>query len=91
MFSLVLKVTETEIPFSKLVFVQYLFSLAITEACRDNMLLGSDGSKVRLKWPNDIYAVSGENGECEKIGGVLVNLVFQGNKAQLVLGKSFLV
>lgn len=84
MLSLVLKTNSVELPLHRLVFVQYLFALAITEACRDEMVLGRDGDKVRLKWPNDIYAI--ESGEKRKIGGVLVNLVFEGSHAQIVLG-----
>ncbi|KAG6856318.1 hypothetical protein H0H87_005598 [Tephrocybe sp. NHM501043] len=53
-------------PASKLVFVQYLFALAVVEACRDEAVLGKWGEQARLKWPNDIYAVV--DGERKKIG-----------------------
>ena len=44
----------------KLVFLRYLFSLAIVEACRDEAVLGSYGDVVKIKWTNDIYTVLGE-------------------------------
>lgn len=47
-------------------------------------MLGSDGEKVRLKWPNDLYAVVGD--EKKKIGGILVNTSFSGGKAEIIIG-----
>jgi len=73
-FSLALRIPSVKIPMNKLVFLQYLFSLAIVEACRDETVLGSHGEAVKIKWPNDIYAVFGEGERrLKKIGGVLVN------------------
>jgi biotin--protein ligase len=58
--------------------------LAVTEACRDDSVLGKWGECVRLKWPNDLYvSVKGEN---EKIGGILVNTSFSNGKAEVVIG-----
>ena len=73
---------------NKLVFLQYLLSLAVAEACRDESILGPKaGEQVRLKWPNDIYAVVGEgNEDLRKIGGVLINTSFSGNKVDIVAG-----
>ena len=75
-------------PANKLVFLQYLFSLAVTEACRDETVLGPKvGEQVRLKWPNDLYAVVGEGKEdLRKIGGVLVNSSFSEGKVDIVVG-----
>ncbi|KAJ7628415.1 class II aaRS and biotin synthetase [Roridomyces roridus] len=84
-FSLLLRLSLSTFPASKLVFVQYLFALAVVEACRDETVLGADaGSAVRLKWPNDIYAVL--DGEKKKIGGILVNTSFSGGKVDIIIG-----
>ncbi|KAJ7151389.1 biotin-ligase [Mycena crocata] len=83
-FSLLLRLSLSKFPASKLVFVQYLFALAVVEACRDESVLGAWAAPVRLKWPNDIYAVLGE--EKKKIGGILVNTSFSGGKVDIVIG-----
>ncbi|KAF8645813.1 hypothetical protein AX16_007556 [Volvariella volvacea WC 439] len=86
-FSTLLRVNLSAFPSGKLVFVQYLFALAVTEACRDDAVLGKAGSAVRLKWPNDIYAVVGDRPEDrKKIGGILVNTNFSGRKAEVIIG-----
>ncbi|KAJ7856610.1 biotin-ligase [Mycena leptocephala] len=79
-FSLLLRLSLSTFPASKLVFVQYLFALAVVEACRDESVLGEAAAPVRLKWPNDIYAVFGDGeGSKRKIGGILVNTSFAGS------------
>ncbi|EPQ51931.1 class II aaRS and biotin synthetase [Gloeophyllum trabeum ATCC 11539] len=83
--SLLIRPSLKEVPAQKLVFVQYLFSLAVTEACRDPAVLGQQyGAAVRIKWPNDVYAVVG--GENRKIGGILVNTSFGSGKVEVVIG-----
>ncbi|KAF7292990.1 BPL/LPL catalytic domain-containing protein [Mycena indigotica] len=84
-FSLLLRLSLATFPAAKLVFVQYLFALAVVEACRDEAVLGSDGSAVRLKWPNDIYAV-GRDGEPKKIGGILIGTNFSSGKVDIIIG-----
>jgi biotin---protein ligase len=84
-FSLLLRVPFSSIPANKLVFVQYLFGLAVAEACRDKSVLGTWGDCVRLKWPNDLYVLL--NGELKKVGGVLVNTSFSGGKAEVIIGQ----
>ena len=66
-------------------FLQYLFALAVAEACRDEMVLGKHGSSIRLKWPNDVYALDGN--ERKKIGGILVNTSFSGGKVDIIIGE----
>ncbi|KAJ7253033.1 biotin-protein ligase [Mycena haematopus] len=83
-FSLLLRLSLSTFPASKLVFVQYLFALAVVEACRDENVLGDAADPVRLKWPNDIYAVLGD--EKKKIGGILVNTSFAGGQVDIVIG-----
>ena len=88
-FSILLRVSLSSLPASKLVFVQYLFALAVVEACRDQDVLGSRGSCTRLKWPNDLYAAFGSNpSDRKKIGGILVNTGFSGGNVDIIIGKS---
>ena len=84
-FSLLLRVSLSELPANKLVFVQYLFGIAVAEACRDKNVLGEYGKRVRIKWPNDVYAVT-EKGETKKICGILVSTSFSSGKAEIVIG-----
>ena len=85
-FTLALRTALTDFPASKLVFVQYLFGLAVVEACREDRVLGTSGDKIRLKWPNDIYALVNGGSEKKKIGGILVNTSFMGDVVHLVVG-----
>ncbi|KAJ3769071.1 class II aaRS and biotin synthetase [Lentinula raphanica] len=86
--------TPSYIPPSKLVFIQYLFALAVVEACSHPSILGPTlGANVRLKWPNDIYVCYGnpsrpERAEKIKIGGILVSTSFApgGHEASVVIG-----
>ncbi|KAI0943338.1 hypothetical protein AcW1_002524 [Taiwanofungus camphoratus] len=84
-FSLLLRVSLSALPAARLVFVQYLFGLAVVEACRDEGVLGAQGRRVRLKWPNDIYVVTEDNSP-KKIGGILVNTNFSSGQAEVVIG-----
>ncbi|KAK4048390.1 biotin holocarboxylase synthetase [Microbotryomycetes sp. JL221] len=68
---------------SKIVFLQYLFGLAVIEAVRMRGEGCSDIGLV-LKWPNDIYASVGS--DLRKIGGILVNSSFQNDEFTLVVG-----
>ena len=70
-------------------FVQYLFALAVVEACRDENVLGSRGGCTRLKWPNDMYASLGPEGNMKKIGGILVNTSFSGGNVDIIIGKPY--
>ncbi|GAA6022418.1 hypothetical protein JCM11491_001585 [Sporobolomyces phaffii] len=87
-FSLVTRIALAES--SRIVFVQYLFGLAVVEAVRT--LPGYEKVGVCLKWPNDIYADMGpeEHGEgmarYKKIGGILVNSSFANGEFTIVTG-----
>lgn len=88
-FSVLIRVSLATFPASKLVFVQYLFALAVAEACREESVLGSVGNSVRLKWPNDLYAVLGDSQESRrKIGGILVNTSFTDGNVDIVIGET---
>ncbi|PLW08676.1 hypothetical protein PCANC_22261 [Puccinia coronata f. sp. avenae] len=74
---------------SSVVFVQYLFGLAVIEWIEkffDGKVL------VRLKWPNDIYGstTGGKSLEAfKKMGGILVNCSFgglNGTECKLIIG-----
>lgn len=70
------------------VFVQYLAAIAIAEGIR-SFGKGYEDVPVRLKWPNDIYALDpakpGSN-EYVKIGGILVNSSYSSGNYNLVVG-----
>ncbi|KAL1757926.1 hypothetical protein FB107DRAFT_288950 [Schizophyllum commune] len=89
-FSVLLRVPLSKLPAQKLVFVQYLFALAVAEACEDEGVLGRHGRKVRIKWPNDVYAEVGYDDkgqkQTKKIGGILVNTGFNGPNADVIIG-----
>ncbi|GAA5904307.1 biotin--[acetyl-CoA-carboxylase] ligase BPL1 [Sporobolomyces salmoneus] len=84
-FSLVTRIALSES--SRIVFVQYLFGLAVVEAVRSSP--GYEKVGVCLKWPNDIYADMGEGEGMErykKIGGILVNSSFASGEFTIVTG-----
>jgi biotin---protein ligase len=72
---------------SKIVFVQYLMALAVVEGLKEvrNRL------RIKIKWPNDVYAEMKEEGEWgeryKKVGGILVNSSYQDGVFQLVVGE----
>ena len=90
-------------PWSKLVFVQYLYALAVCEGVRDESVLGDEdkdgqGWRVRIKWPNDVYAFIGIKGTKEsemdkrKIAGILVSTSFSSEgHTDIIIGTSFLI
>ncbi|KAG1805789.1 uncharacterized protein BJ212DRAFT_1283265 [Suillus subaureus] len=82
---------------SNLVFIQYLYALAIIDACHILNPTSEWAHKVRLKWPNDIYGLfpssqdsptsnSKSTPEPRKMGGILVNTSFGGGVADIVIG-----
>ncbi|KAG6333494.1 hypothetical protein ID866_5597 [Astraeus odoratus] len=76
---------------SNLVFIQYLFALAVVDACRVLDPSGSWSERVRLKWPNDIYGEfpahqAWTKSEFKKLGGILVNLSFGGGMVDIIIG-----
>jgi biotin--protein ligase len=85
--TLLIRIPLSGFPVHKLVFVQYLFGLALAEACRDDAIMGKWGRTIRLKWPNDVYAVvgEGENGRV-KIGGILINSSFGDGNCSIIIG-----
>lgn len=96
-FSLLLRLPLSHSP--SIVFVQYLFGVAVVEAIRNEKGYENVGRRVRLKWPNDIYAdlsrepsqkrgTEQQEGErWKKIGGILVNSSFMNNEFSLIIGQ----
>ena len=77
---------------SNLVFIQYLFAIAVADACRTIDTSRKWANRVKLKWPNDIYGEypsqeSWKKSELKKLGGILVNLNFGGGMVDIVIGK----
>jgi hypothetical protein len=70
---------------SRLVFVQYLVSLAVVEAIR-KYDVGWEDVDVCIKWPNDVYGKSRFEQRWEKIGGIIVNSTYVDNEYVLVVG-----
>lgn len=85
-FSLLVRAPLGAFPTPRLVFVQYLAGLAIVNACRNRRVLGSHGARVKLKWPNDVYAELPGSDMKKKVGGILVNTSFSGGNVDVVVG-----
>lgn len=80
------------------VFVQYLAAMAVVEAVKtyDSNNKRYAELPVRLKWPNDIYALDTpymssaekppERDHFVKIGGILVNTSYSGGDYHVILG-----
>ncbi|KAH8887574.1 class II aaRS and biotin synthetase [Thozetella sp. PMI_491] len=72
-----------------IVFIQYLAAIAIVDAIQDYDK-GYGAMPVKLKWPNDIYALdptkSAETPSYVKIGGILANCAYCNGNYQIVLG-----
>lgn len=93
MFSTVIRHPLSVSANAPVVFVQYLAALAIVAGIR-NYDRGYERLPVKLKWPNDIYALdpsapassSSSNAKYVKIGGILVNSSYAGGDYTLVAG-----
>ncbi|KAI2608034.1 biotin-protein ligase [Hypoxylon sp. NC1633] len=77
-------------PSRPIVFIQYLAAIAIVEAVK-SYDKGYDDVPVKLKWPNDIYALdprqpSSSPPSYVKIGGILSNCSYSAGSYQIVLG-----
>ncbi|KAI0267285.1 hypothetical protein BC834DRAFT_822580 [Gloeopeniophorella convolvens] len=85
-FSVLLRAPLSAFPAPRLVFIQYLFGLAVVTACRSPQALGGEqGARVKLKWPNDVY-VELPDGNTRKVGGILVNTSFSSGSVDVVVG-----
>jgi biotin--protein ligase len=80
---------------SNLVFIQYLYAIAVVEACQALDPTRQWANKVKLKWPNDIYGEfpveeTWKKVELKKLGGILVNTSFRGGVADVIIGEGCL-
>jgi len=82
-FTFILRLPQRR--YTRLVFITYLFSLAIVEAIR-TYGMGWEDVNVKIKWPNDIYGKSRYADRWEKIGGAMINSIFDENEYILVVG-----
>lgn len=95
MFSTVLRHPLSSTQRAPVVFVQYLAALAVVEGIRTYNTSCSAYARlpVKLKWPNDIYALDptagkdpNDHSKYVKIGGILVNSSYSGGDYTLVAG-----
>ncbi|KAJ2797593.1 biotin holocarboxylase synthetase [Coemansia guatemalensis] len=88
-------IRHPNLPQAPVVMMQYLMSLAIVEAVKS--LPGYEGLPLRLKWPNDVYALHTSVGDSDessdasgpayvKIGGILVGSSFKNDEFTLLFG-----
>ncbi|KAK8045360.1 hypothetical protein PG993_005384 [Apiospora rasikravindrae] len=76
------------VPTRPIVFIQYLAAIAIVQAVK-GYDKGYGEVPVKLKWPNDIYALDPRAqtpGTYVKIGGILANCAYSDGAYQIVLG-----
>jgi biotin---protein ligase len=73
----------------RLVFVQYLVSLAIVEGIK-SYADGWEDVNVAIKWPNDVYGKARGSDRWEKICGIIVNSTYADDKFILVIGEDLL-
>ncbi|KAF2432829.1 class II aaRS and biotin synthetase [Tothia fuscella] len=87
MFSTVIKHSMQLTQTAPVIFIQYLAALAVIRGVQ-TYAPGYAKLPVRLKWPNDIYALDpkGDGKAYIKIGGILVNSSYAGSDYTLVTG-----
>lgn len=89
MFSTVLKHSISLSASAPVVFIQYLAALAIVAGIQ-SYDRGYDKLPIKLKWPNDIYALDPNKDPKEKsyvkVGGILVNSSYSGGDYTLIVG-----
>ncbi|KAM5430506.1 biotin holocarboxylase synthetase [Microsporum canis] len=88
MFSICVHHPVDKLMSSPVVFIQYLVAMAIVQGVK-TYDKGYDTLPVKLKWPNDIYALDPTDPTCKtytKIGGILVNAHYSSNEYIAVVG-----
>ncbi|KAH9812402.1 hypothetical protein DFH28DRAFT_1084265 [Melampsora americana] len=90
-FSLLLKVDKNQ--GSGVIFLQYLFGLAVVESILNRA--GYEDLPIKLKWPNDVYGslksrnksdLSEDLKHYKKLGGILVNGSFNLRECVMIIG-----
>jgi biotin--protein ligase len=77
MFSTIFRHPSTLSATAPVVFIQYLAALAIVQGIH-NYDRNYNVLPVKLKWPNDIYALDPTTKNHVKIGGILINSSYSG-------------
>ncbi|KAF9886710.1 biotin holocarboxylase synthetase [Aspergillus nanangensis] len=88
MFSTVLRHPVAKLQSAPVVFIQYLAAMAVVQGIK-SYDEGFDKMPVKVKWPNDVYALDPENPDKKhysKICGILVNSHFSGTEYIAVVG-----
>ncbi|KAL4975845.1 biotin-protein ligase [Aspergillus desertorum] len=89
MFSTVVRHPMEKMQSAPVVLVQYLAALAVVQGVR-SYDEGYDAMPVKLKWPNDVYALDPDEPEHKKqytkICGILVNSQYSSNEYTSVVG-----
>ncbi len=87
MYSIVVRHPMSITQQAPVVFIQYLAAMAVVEAVRQDLPETlRKKNPVRLKWPNDIYAMDPKTSSLTKIGGVLVNSHYSSTEYLCVVG-----
>jgi len=96
MFSTVLRHPLAINSRAPIVFIQYIAALAVAEGVQtyDGRSSAYRRMPVKLKWPNDIYALDPAQANADptnpsaytKVGGILVNTSYSGGDYTLVVG-----
>ena len=92
MFSVVVRHPTSSMATAPVIFLQYLAAMAVIDGVRTyGTEEGYASLPVRLKWPNDIYALDpaqppGSKPSYVKIGGVLVNSHYSSSEYISVIG-----
>ncbi|OQD74162.1 hypothetical protein PENDEC_c012G05210 [Penicillium decumbens] len=87
-FSTVVRHPIEKIQSAPVVFLQYLAAMAVVKGIK-SYAKGYEKIPVKLKWPNDIYALDPEDPEQKrytKICGILINSHFMSNEYISVVG-----
>ncbi|EAW06446.1 biotin--[acetyl-CoA-carboxylase] ligase BPL1 [Aspergillus clavatus NRRL 1] len=88
MFSTVVRHPIEKIQSAPVVFLQYLAAMAVVRGIK-SYDVGFESMPVKLKWPNDIYALDPDNPDKKqysKICGILINSLFSSNEYIAVVG-----
>ncbi|KAL9112973.1 MAG: hypothetical protein Q9227_002838 [Pyrenula ochraceoflavens] len=91
MFSTVIRHPMSKMQSSPVVFVQYLAAMAVVEGVKSYEGSRYRDMPVKLKWPNDIFALdpnrpNKNKKEYTKIGGILVNAQYNASEYIAVVG-----
>ncbi|KAF7131047.1 hypothetical protein CNMCM5793_004034 [Aspergillus hiratsukae] len=87
-FSTVVRHPIEKIQSAPVVFIQYLAAMAVVQGIK-SYDVGFENMPVKLKWPNDVYALDPENPDKKhysKICGILINSLFSSNEYIAVVG-----